>query len=247
MNESLSFRNASTEFYRQCTKAMSSNLKLLSKINKKTKLSVDGWIREMEKALQLEAIPKLINAIIILYHRDDEIFETVSKNVKLSANKKCITLEKESYGMAQNNNYGIIEIDSMSDIKCRWDLKINLSGTSKSATDVGIASIKTKKDFRDQDPIHYHCFIKENDLGFIAIFKQTSSYEWEDTEKTLQKDDTLSILLDLSSKQVRFLINGQDQDIVFNDVKKEKAVKYRLHASFEAINDSVEIISFCKE
>ena len=63
-------------------------LKQLSKIDKRTKYSVYGWIREEEKALKLSKIPSMISAMFILYFREDEIFGVIrNDHFKLSDTK----------------------------------------------------------------------------------------------------------------------------------------------------------------
>ena len=72
---------------------MSSSFKKLSKIDKRTKYSVYGWIREMEQALDLSQVPMMISSICILYFHKDPIFDSnlIGTSTKLSADKKCIT------------------------------------------------------------------------------------------------------------------------------------------------------------
>ena len=123
--------------------------KQLSKIDDRTKYSVYGWIREAERSLHLTHIPMMINSICILFYRDDEIFDIIGKNVKVSSNKKCITkLEAPPPDNKwDNNTYGILEIPSMSNLIYKWDLKVcaNRKGTGIV---IGISSIETPaKDF----------------------------------------------------------------------------------------------------
>ena len=65
--------------------------KQLSKIDSRTKYSVYGWIKSQEKQLKLRDIPSMISALCILYFRDDEIFDIISKKeIQLSHNHKVI-------------------------------------------------------------------------------------------------------------------------------------------------------------
>ena len=61
---------------------------LLSKVDKRTKYSVYGWIREYEKALNLSTIAHIISSISILYFRDDGIFDIEDKS-------ECMILSQE--------------------------------------------------------------------------------------------------------------------------------------------------------
>eukprot|EP01084_Bolivina_argentea_P297690 512904_1 len=102
---------------------MSLRFKMLSTIDKRTKYSVCGWIRNNGKALQLNHIPVMISSICILYFRDDEIFVITGTKIQSSNNKKCIEKIKETNWL--NSSYGINEISSKDNIVCQWDLKIN--------------------------------------------------------------------------------------------------------------------------
>ena len=65
--------------------------KQLNKVDKRTKYSVYGWIRNNEKSLKLSNVPSMITSICVLYFRDEEIFDVISKETELSGNKKMIT------------------------------------------------------------------------------------------------------------------------------------------------------------
>ena len=74
--------------------------KQLNTIDKRTKYSVYGWMRNEEKALKLRHIPSMISSMCILYFRDDEIFGvTPNDQVKLSENKKIITKIDGNYSI----------------------------------------------------------------------------------------------------------------------------------------------------
>ena len=52
---------------------------------------VYGWIREMEKELQLNDIPVEITRICVDYYKEDEIFEIMGKNMEFSKDGKIVT------------------------------------------------------------------------------------------------------------------------------------------------------------
>ena len=80
----------------------------LSNIDEITKFTVTGWIRKYEKQLKLPIVPNLIMATCILFYRMDEIFDIIDKNnIKLSADKKSITMNDET---THSNSYGLNEI-----------------------------------------------------------------------------------------------------------------------------------------
>ena len=89
---------------------MAAFLKKLSKIDERTKYGVYGWMRQAEKELQLGYIPLMIQSICLLYFYEEQMFDIIGKDIKVSKNKKCITKINEC-GWT-NNSYGITEIES---------------------------------------------------------------------------------------------------------------------------------------
>ena len=72
------------------------------------------------------------------------------KTLSVESNKKCVTKLTEEYGLWHNNTYGIIEIQSMSDLIYKWDLKIIRKDDYKKGILVGISSTITPgTDFED--------------------------------------------------------------------------------------------------
>ena len=61
--------------------------------------------------------------MIILFFREDEIFDVIGDDIQLSGNKKIIT-KKQNNADWNNNCYGITVIPSISEITCKWNLSI---------------------------------------------------------------------------------------------------------------------------
>ena len=214
-------------------------LRLLKKIDERTKLSVHGWIRNKEKTLTLSNIPSMINAICILYFRDDEIFNAINKDMKLSENQKKITKQDNDWNW-KNCSFGIIEIESKSDMICQWDLNIKSRPTWYGGIIVGIASQQTL----DADP----CVKGEDDYRYCYAncgakytngVKKAYGKEWSDC--------TLSIHLNLKLRQLSFSVNNVNQGIAFENIKKSENIKYRLMVSLFYKESFVEIINFYKQ
>lgn len=218
---------------RKTVLSMSSSWKLLSKIDKKTKYCVYGWVREMEKELKIQHVPMMISGITILYFRDDEIFNAVTKNVKLSNNNKCITKCGDT-GNVIGVGYGIIEVPSMSDMKYKWSFQINKSENSH----VVIGIIDSKKNINDNDyPVFGVYLITDND-----IMKSDGVRCFTGTGARYTNNDIFSLILDLQNMKVDICINDKEQDIAFDNITKGIDIKYRLFVALLQHSESVEII-----
>ena len=212
--------------------------KQLSKIDERTKLSVHGWIRNKEKSLGLTNIPSMINAICILYFRDDEIFDVVDDDTTLSENKKKIT--KGGISDADINYYGINQILSTNDLVYEWDLKlIKHKKCCNLGAIVGITENQTKASFAEGA---YYAF------GTNGWRKRSGNLEyWASYGQECYDDDIISIRVDLKKREIEFAINGIGQGIAFENVEKSKDTKYRLFVCLDFEGDCVEILNFSKK
>ena len=193
-----------------------------------------GWIREAEKELNIEFVPPLISALSILYYHQDEIFEYIADDVKVSQDKKSITKINECNW--QNNSYGIIEISSMSNIICKWDLRITSLKDSANLI-MGVSSIQVlNDDFEDHSGIHYAIWDdgELNDCG-----------EWisRSLGTEIVEGDQVSIILDLPKAQFRVSVNGGEDIMAFENIERKEKVKYKLMVSMYGPQTAVQILN----
>ena len=225
---------------------MASPLKLLSKIDKRTKYAVFGWIRNSEHELNLNYVPLRISSLCVLYFREDEIFGITGQNVKVSDDGKSIT--KINRHCFNNNSYGIIHVSSMSDCVCRWDLKINKLSTIYGVI-IGVSSSLCP----DQKLLHHR-----DESSHYAMWNGVFLYDrehlikerppWRDIKgRCWKENDKISLVLDLVKEEIRFLVNGVDQGTVYKHVKKADDITYRLMVSMFDIGASVEILNFSRK
>ena len=127
---------------------------MATKIQKRAKYAVYGWIREAERELQFEFISSITD-ICILYYNASEIFEIISDHMSISEDGKILTKFVQHSGLYEgwkNCSYGLNEISSMDDIVYKWDLKINArSGGSR----FGLSSVTDQQHFHQKDVIFW--------------------------------------------------------------------------------------------
>ena len=215
----------------------------LKKIDKRTKYSVHGWIRNKEKQLKLNHIPSVIKAMCILYFREEEIFDIISDNgIKLSENKKIIT-KITRYTISSldcSNNYGIIEIPSESDSICRWDLKVINNDYDSIAVGIASKRIPNSKIYRKEEECIYYLFSEKCMKRNGALWKSRFGDDFG-------KGDQVSINLDLRRAEVELLINGNKKGIRFQNIVKAHDIGYWLIVSLDNHNDCVEIMNFTRK
>ena len=177
----------------------------------------------------------------MLFFSDDEIFDIIGANIKVSANKKCITKElKDEITIWNNNTYGINEISSMSDMIYKWDLKIISDNNKKKGVLIGISSVRSPaEDFEAQEGHHY-AYIA---VGTIFV---NSHDQWKCYGDAFGNNDIVCMQLDLDQRQLRFSVNGRDEGVAYDDIHKDVDTNYRLMVSMGNKDCGVEIVNFSK-
>ena len=215
------------------------SLKELSKVNKRTRFKVYGWIREAERELSLNYIPTMISNIIILYTRDYDHFHVISDQCQASNNSKCLTKMTK---VLPSCSYGYIVISSQSDTVCEWKIKIcKLRGRIQ----IGItsSSSENKSIFRQKDGHHYA--ISKDSYQYNEI---TNCLHSNPSIPRLNEGDLVSICLNLKERNGQFSItvNDGNECIVYSNVKRGQDISYRLVVMLYKMHDSVEIKNFTK-
>ena len=164
------------------------------RIDKRTKYAVHGWIRNEEKVLKLNNMPLVITTILILYFRDDEIFDTISdKGIQLSENKKIIT--RITHHHMTNTNYGATEIPSGNGAICKWDLRV-IKDSSK-CIDIGIVSQSILTPNKSVTKYNSDCYYSWRSGGY------QESHDTFTLNNRLNHgiDDKISIILDKQGRR----------------------------------------------
>ena len=185
---------------------MSSTLKLLSKINRRTKDIVIGWIRELEKCNRMDDIPSLINALCILYYREDEIFETVGSKLSVSGNRKTVMLKRKNNikgHIFEFSAYGSYQIPYSNTLKHQWDIYVD---KEHGAVEIGVA---------DENKLNYTYSCDGSLLDADFAFKQVEPYTTH---------DIISVVLDMEHGKLSWLKNYIEQSAVIDLIYH----KYRL-------------------
>ena len=215
----------------------------LLKVDRRTKYSVYGWIRNMEILLKDTTIPPEIIEICILYCRDEEVFNVISDvGIEISENKKIITkVGKDKYN--DNNNYGIIEIESESACICQWDLRaIKIS----DGLAIGIASKQVPNEqIKDSEDCCYYLFYQEDDCSWTSFHSDSTDYGHGDQKKWAE-GDKISISVDFQKCRIQLLINDVDAKRAVESIQTSQQTKYQLFVSLHSIGDSIEILNFTR-
>ena len=181
--------------------------------------------------------------LLFYYVHDDESLHIISKGIKVSKNGKCLTLINALYG-ADCFNFGQITIPSQSDIICQWDIKvIKLLNDSLK---IGItSSASPNKSIFSQREEHHYVFLNNSWAWSVSLsFFLPRSYQ-----PSFKEGHLVSIHLNLKDDngKISLVINGGDEWIGYENIKRGYDISYRLMAVLGNVDDCVEIVNFLKK
>lgn len=226
---------------------MAAKSKLLENIDERDKLAVHGWMRNVKQNVKLaQNIPSLVSSICILYFQDDEIFDKKGIKVNISTDNKEILGPSGMFAVAYSVK-GINKISSLRPGKYEWDIKItDVEKPRKWPIYIGVAC--------DIDNKHFGGYYLSNgtfDTYQIDSEKNTSypmysmcNFSTRYVEESVyEKDDKISVCLDLLQDKITFKKNDIDQQFKFKGLQKGENITYRLSVHIRA-GAYLEIVKF---
>ena len=228
-----------------------SDLKRLGNIDKDTKFTIYGYIRENQPFFAsaeyniFNNIPDLVPSLCILYFDCGDIFEIIGNGLVYVDNDRSTVLMQKKI-LAASHCFGSVIVSSKSNCICKWDLKmINIPQTVATSIVVGIAS--TRKDGR----------LSGFNLG--DQYYIYSNYRWcRDHIGSRNRDsddggmtkyfsgDIVTITLDMVKKTVTFYNHTSKLDLSIDMTDTDK-FDYRLAVAIRQPNTSICIDKFTQK
>ena len=215
---------------------MEVSLKSLSRIDDRAKYAVSGWLRKEDNSMNLYHIP-LISCLCVLFFGGSEIFEIPGNDVKISEDGKSITKIGNEWNDNRNTSYGMKRIWSKSDVIYQWNLMIKAYITGMY---IGLSSVICPDKYYPRQVGQHYVYWNEGMLRRV-------NGEWDYKYGTHAKVcDIVSIRLDLKNREIRILVNGEDQGIAYqgDDITIDDDIEYRLAIIMCDPGDCVEIVDF---
>ena len=224
---------------------MSLNLQNIKHIDVKSRVLMNGYLRSLFKESEKDdiIIPDLVLHICLLFYYQREYFSfiinghtRISQNFVSSDDKKTMSLVDNCYGTV----YGDIKIDSLSEVICRWDIRVR-GETLRKTQDlvkymiIGISGDEPKDEFKNwrhsynilQLPNTFACGGQILDARNIygakecVIQKAVPELTWND-------GDIVGIKLDLKQRNIEYFVNDENIAITHKNLPIGKDIKYRL-------------------
>ena len=183
-----------------------------------TKLTVYGYIREIEKSL-LITIPSGLIVLFVLFYGDqiDQWnTEFVGKYLKLKDDNLTVT---NTCNIKEGNAFGTIICEK----GCyKWKFKINHVDARYPAICIGIWRMQ-----KDKTPPTDEYFTKGKEQGYAYYLKgyKTTIERGDCGDKygiKCKNGDIIQMILDLDKLALSFKVNGVDYGVAFNNIKQAK-------------------------
>ena len=224
---------------------MASLFKKFSKIDKRTKYGVYGWIRKAENELKLSNVPLMIQSICILYFYEDEIFNVFGTGIDVSKDKKSIT--KSMCGWT-NNSYGITKIQSNTNNVYEWEFIIKNRSDIERGIIIGISNahkpnIMLMDHMAENEYSYAHCCDGD------TFNRYGNQWDWKKTHPQhvlWWTDDKITMTLNLATAQLIFFVNDE-QKIRIENIVKGNDITYRMFVSMYFVNECVQLLKFTKK
>eukprot|EP01084_Bolivina_argentea_P008730 16335_1 len=207
-------------------------------VDGKSHLIVFGFIRQFEHLL----IPPAIFNMCLKYYYYGLYFDKCSKHIKISGEcNETVTVNKGKSNINCKylgaSVYGQIWFDSMCEkiIICKFQVN-----QSVEECDMVIGITSSIATFGD-----YFSILDANWYAYLnAGYKMCNPSEIRPYGQMFLTNDTVTMILNLSTSTLSFEINDKPQGIAFDNIVKGKDIKYKIAVSAWNNSDSVSIIDF---
>ena len=199
-----------------------------------------GYLRSLGKNKNKadHIIPDLVLHICLLFYYQREHFSLIiegdlgiSSNFELSDDKKTISLLDECWGTA----YGYILIDSLSEIVCKWNVKLQKNKLHKGSDFTKYIYLGISGDEATESDNFIHIGWKDKLQRTFVCQGQGSRFGSEKCirfdKPTWNDGDVSGIKLDLQQRYIEYFVNDKSFGIVFQDIPTGEDIKYRLITS----------------
>ena len=207
----------------------------------KLKLIIHGFVRRIQKLLPTHStfyiIPSSICSIIALFCLEMEEFELISDQFELSNDH--LTITKQSDTMDWKSAYGKIGINSQSNVRCYWKVKLV---ECQSSVFIGLSSVRMivksyAHGLRGGNPFYAwkngHQLVSNLGLSCKTYFPAE-----------FEEGDIVAIYLDLVKKQIHFGIDDFDCGMAFEDIATGADIVYYFGITAFKGNLKVAIVDF---
>ena len=191
-------------------------------------------------------IPDLIFFFFMIFYFQREFIATIGEgdemvdhNFEISDDKRTVSLIDGCWGTL----YGNIIIDSLSQIICRWDIKISSQVDWDTASSLWVGLCGDTKCDRFLNVYHNlpcHSFCAD---GYGKLYGD-NHLQINPATTNWKENDIIGIKLDLEQRNVEYFVNDKSVGLAFKNIPIGENIKYRLMITMNTDGQRIDIESF---
>ena len=250
----------STKQLKLALSQMSTYWQQLKEIDKNTKDLVSGYIRKSHKLnkqrpyILFQNVPICVSSLCTLYYYVTDYFDSISKHVLTSNNKKTVMSTKSCMNLISlqgSTSYGNMVIPSNSNCICKWQIAFSKIMTASDRFIIGIASTSittTQRPFSQATYGKFYCFSPYS--GRISSNASTGFDHLEEYHKWRGNvwKNRIDLELDLKTKKLSIYKYDESRkstkNVLFHNIKVRSNIDYRLAVALGGNDISVSIVKF---
>ena len=202
--------------------------KLMNETDKRTEVTVCGYIRQMEAVLELSIVPPLVIHLCIMFYYIQEFFDRAPENLFEISDDKLAIINKsnfDSWSGWDHTIYCHYLIDSMSDLLYKWTFKFT-GESNETSYGFGIASSDNCVDID-------FCSTMQQYIPNYAIYDCKGSVykngaHIKYSELIFNDGDLVKVFLNLKERFFGTQVNDEDMNIEIHDIKEAEDITYKL-------------------
>ena len=227
----------------------------LENINDKSKLTVQGYVKGVQSILPTAKnifynIPTSINQIILLFYFVMDEFELYPSNCyKISQDYRTVKMIRHKYPMLYGA-FGKIGIHSESNLRCYWTVKITKEAKLEQMS-IELIPNKTSDIFETYGWRWRRPCYSFHNTGANCRASKYASWIRRDPDGTtrkygerFKKGDVITMYLDLTEKQISFVINDKNYGIAFRNIITGPNIIYYFGVEPRGVGQEITLIDF---
>ena len=142
-----------------------------------------------------------------------------------------------------NTNYGQIEIASNRNITYQWDFRVKKMDGCFIIFGITDSSVMSP----DKYLLSFPKEIRENTYALWSNGYRFKDNDWDYKEYSndfIKQNDKVSMILNLNTSTLSFLINGSKELNHSNNIKRGDGIKYKMFVTMNRKHDCVELLKF---
>ena len=221
-------------------------------VDNRSKKLITGYLKEINISIDDKYIvPELVlNACLLFYYQRAFISMIFNGYHHSPQSKDSFTLSKDKRTVSLIDSrwgtlFGNIQIDSLSEIVCRWNVKVFMNNKSGVNATFGANVRRILLGLSAQtEPIFFDTYCGHSKWPSSTYLFTANVKSVDGQTLTWNDGDIIGIKLNLKKLNIEYFVNGKSVGILKEDIEVGEDIKYRLTVSMVHNHQAISIESF---